>query len=75
LNDLLEMKKNGSRAVMLYIIQRNDGKIFNPCRAIDPKYAQRLEDVYNQGVEILPYVANVTPEEITISHKVDFSFK
>ena len=74
LNDLSEMKKSGHRAVMLYIIQRSDGKIFKPCHDIDPKYAEKLQDVYNQGIEILPYVANVSPEEITISHKIEFSF-
>lgn len=74
LNDLLEMKKIGHRAVMLYIIQRSDGQIFRPCREIDQKYSQKLQEVYEQGVEILPYVANVSPDEITISHKVDFEF-
>jgi sugar fermentation stimulation protein A len=75
LNELLEMKKAGQRAVMLYIIQRNDANIFRPCYEIDSKYAEKLEDVYHQGVEILPYVANVSTEEITISHKVEFAFK
>jgi sugar fermentation stimulation protein A len=75
LSDLLEMKKAGHRAVMLYIIQRSDGRIFKPCRTIDPKYSEKLQNVYKQGVEILPYVADVSPEEINISHKVDFSFE
>lgn len=74
LNDLLEMKKSGHRAVMLYIIQRSDGKIFKPCNKIDPKYADKLQDVFNQGVEILPYLADVAPHEIIINNKIDFSF-
>lgn len=74
LHDLLAMKKAGQRAVMLYIIQRNDADIFRPCYEIDPAYSEKLHDVYNQGVEILPYVAHVSPKEITISHKVDFTF-
>ena len=68
------MKEAGHRAVMLYIIQRQDGKIFKPCFEIDPKYSEKLHDVYKQGVEILPYVARVSPQEIDISHKVDFTF-
>ena len=75
LGDLLAMKDAGQRAVMLYIIQRTDGKIFKPCVEIDPEYAHKLEQVYKQGVEILPYVANVQPGQILISHKVAFSFK
>jgi sugar fermentation stimulation protein A len=75
LGDLQAMKDAGHRAVMLYIIQRMDGKIFKPCFQIDPQYARKLEQVYKQGVEVLPYVANVQPEQILISHKVAFSFK
>jgi len=74
LNDLYAMKKKGNRAVMLYIIQRNDGEVFKPCYAIDPEYSKKLKQVHKKGVEILPYVADVIPSEIKISHKVDFSF-
>ena len=74
LGDLLAMKKAGHRAVMLYVIQRTDGKIFKPCSEIDHEYANKLQQVFKQGVEILPYVAHVTPQEITIDHKIDFTF-
>lgn len=74
LGDLLAMKKAGHRAVMLYVIQRNDGKTFKPCSEIDHEYANKLQQVFKQGVEILPYVANVTPQEITIDYKIDFTF-
>lgn len=74
LNELIEMKKQGKRAVMFFLIQRNDARIFKPCEEIDPEYALKLKEVYEQGVEILPYVANVTPTEISISHKVEFTF-
>ncbi len=74
LNELLMMKKQKQRAVMFFLIQRNDAEIFKPCYEIDPKYAQKLQSVYNQGVEILAYVTKVSPSEITISHKVEFTF-
>jgi len=72
LNELAEMKKQGHRAVMFFLIQRNNGTIFKPCKVIDPEYSDKLNEVYEKGVEILPYVANVSPHEITISHKVNF---
>jgi len=72
LDELLEMRKRGHRAVMLFVIQRSDGKVFKPAKDIDPQYAQKLKEVYKQGVEILPYQAKVSPEEIAISHKVVF---
>lgn len=73
LSELVEMKKQGKRAVMFYLIQRNDAQVFKPCNDIDPKYADRLKKVYEQGVEILPYIAKVTPGETTISHKIEFT--
>ncbi len=72
LDALLEMKKEGHRAVMLYVVQRSDGKIFRPAKEIDPAYSKRLKEVYNKGVEVLVYQAKVSPEEIIITHKLDF---
>jgi sugar fermentation stimulation protein A len=66
------MVKEGHRAVMLYVIQRNDGKIFRPAAHIDPVYADKLKRAYSQGVEILPYLACVSPEKIELASKIEF---
>jgi sugar fermentation stimulation protein A len=73
LNELRQVVKNGDRAVMLYVIQRNDGTIFKVADHIDPEYAKYLKIAYREGVEILPYLADVTPSEIKIVKKIDFS--
>lgn len=72
LNELLEIRRKGKRAVMFFLIQRNDGTLFKPCVAIDPKYSEKLTKVHKKGVEILAYTAMVIPGEITISHKTTF---
>ncbi len=64
LNTLLEVRKSGMRAVMLYIIQRMDVELFKPAAAIDPDYAQTLRYVIDQGVEIIPAQLKVHPEGI-----------
>ena len=74
LNELEQMKKQGQRAVMFFLIQRNDAEIFKPSHKNDPKYARRLQEVYDQGLEILPFGTNVSPQEITITHKLKFTF-
>jgi sugar fermentation stimulation protein A len=66
------MVKEGNRAVMLYVIQRRDGKIFKPAAHIDLAYANKLKEVYKQGVEILVYRAKVSPNEIKISEKIQW---
>ena len=57
LYELIEMVKQGHRAVMFYVIQRSDGTTFKPASHIDPAYADSLKEAYGKGVEILVYQA------------------
>ncbi|HCX73082.1 MAG TPA: DNA/RNA nuclease SfsA [Candidatus Cloacimonas sp.] len=72
LHELMQMKKQGHRAVMFYLIQRQDGKIFAPASHIDPEYSKLLKQAYKQGVEILPYRTKVSPEKITLANRIEF---
>ena len=67
LNTLIEVKKQGFRAVMLYIVQRGDVEIFAPAGEIDPNYAETLIRAYHAGVEVIPVKAMVSPEKIELS--------
>lgn len=70
LDDLIIARKEGYRAVMLYIIQRIDVDIFGPAYNIDKIYANTLKKAYNDGVEILAYQLKVMPEGISIYKKL-----
>ena len=70
LKTLMQLKKSGMRAVMLYIIQRTDVEIFTPAREIDPEYADTLLEAEKSGVEIFPIQVVVTPEKIEILRKI-----
>ncbi len=72
LKTLIEVKKSGIRAVMFYVIQRQDIEIFAPAKQIDPDYAKRLNKAHENGVEIIPYMAKVSPEGIELSKKLPF---
>ncbi|GET34125.1 sugar fermentation stimulation protein [Prolixibacter bellariivorans] len=72
LNTLMEVKKQGMRAVMLYIIQRVDVDRFGPADDIDPEYGKALREAYREGVEIIPMQAEVTPEGIELVRKLEF---
>ena len=69
LNTLVRVKKAGMRAVMLYVVQRMDVRIFSPARSIDPEYGKALDEAIRQGVEIIVVQARVTPESI-VYHRV-----
>jgi sugar fermentation stimulation protein A len=70
LKTLVEVKKQGMRAVMLYIVQRMDVEIFGPAREIDPHYAKALKAAISEGVEVIVMQAKVTPEKIELVKKL-----
>jgi sugar fermentation stimulation protein A len=72
LETLMKVKQQGMRAVMLYIIQRMDVEIFAPAKDIDPDYTETLKKAYQNGVEIIPLQAKVTPINIEIVGELPF---
>lgn len=64
LNTLIRVKKAGMRAVMLYVVQRMDVRIFSPARDIDPAYGKALDKAIRNGVEVIVVQARVSPEGI-----------
>lgn len=71
INDLVKIKESGLRAVMLYVINREDVDLFSVAKDIDPIYAQLVKDAKNKGVEFLAYQAKITSSEIFINRKIE----
>ena len=72
LKTLIEVKQQGLRAVMIYLIQRSDVKIFAPAKEIDPDYADILKQAVEKGVEIFPIQAKVSPKKIELVKRLPF---
>jgi sugar fermentation stimulation protein A len=70
LKTLIEVKKQGMRAVMLFIVQRSDVEIFAPAGVIDPIYAATLKMAVAEGVEVIAMQAKVTPDKIELVKKL-----
>lgn len=70
LRDLIQIKKDGLRACMLYLINRNDVDEFRPARDIDPEYASLLKEAKASGVEVLAYQTKISKKEIIITNKI-----
>ena len=64
LRELVELKEQGFRACMVYVVQREDVDSFKAAGAIDPQYAQLLVQAHNAGVEIYVYQCQLSPEGI-----------
>ncbi len=73
LQELTEMVRQGHCAVMLFLIQRSDGTLFKPADHIDPQYGRELRNAFKVGVEILPYRAEVSPQQIVVKERVPFA--
>ncbi len=68
--ELTNMVTSGARAVMLYVVQRDDCDRFSIAADVDPKYQAATILAHKAGVESLCYACTLSPEEITISHKI-----
>ena len=53
LRELSLISKSGLRAVMLYLIQRNDCNFFKIAQDIDTEYAEEFNNALNAGVEVI----------------------
>ncbi|WP_417239995.1 DNA/RNA nuclease SfsA [Celeribacter halophilus] len=54
----------GERAVMLYLVSRDDCTGFKPAADIDPIYAQTEADARAAGVEIMVFGVEITPQQV-----------
>ncbi len=66
LNELIRLKNEGHQACIFFLVQRMDADRFSPASHIDPVYRETLVEAGREGVQILVYQAEVTPEEITV---------
>ena len=55
MRELSAMVAAGARAVVLFVVQREDCEAFAPASDIDPQFAGALRDAAAAGVEILAY--------------------
>jgi sugar fermentation stimulation protein A len=68
--ELRDMVAAGHRAVMLYLVQREDCEGFRPAADIDPVYAAGLQAATGDGVEAICYTCRMGLEEIIIKERL-----
>ena len=66
LRELASVAESGARAVMLYIVQREDCSRFILAADIDPAYAAAFVHARVCGVEALAYACRLSPEGIAV---------
>lgn len=67
MEELVAQIQQGARAVLLFVVQRDDGGGFAPAAHIDPAYARCYEWAQAQGLEVLVYGTQRSPESWTLN--------
>lgn len=70
LNELQKAVTEGYRAYVLFIVQMNDVKYFEPNRETHPQFADALKQAKENGVIPLAFICDVTQDSIEITKEI-----
>ncbi|MDV6315563.1 DNA/RNA nuclease SfsA [Idiomarina sp. HP20-50] len=70
LNELMQVVKQGHRAIQLYMIMHEGIDNVTPASHIDPKYAELCKKAVSEGVEFYAVKCTVSPQEIKLERPV-----
>jgi sugar fermentation stimulation protein A len=68
--ELAAMAEAGARAVVLFVVQRDDCDAFNLADDIDPTYAAAFADARARGVEALCYCCKLAIDSISLERAI-----
>jgi sugar fermentation stimulation protein A len=68
--DLQRQAGLGNRAVIFFLVQRADARLFKPADHIDPAYGNELRAAFQNRVEILSYDVDITLQGIRINNVI-----
>jgi sugar fermentation stimulation protein A len=68
--ELLQAKKQGHRACILFIIQRNDARVFQPNDRAHREFGDTLRKAASEGVEVLAYASAFNGTEVRLTERV-----
>jgi len=72
LNELINAKKKGFNAYLLFLIQREDCKKFEIAKDLDPVYSKTLIKAVKHNVKILCYDCKFSSKGIVLNNKIKF---
>ena len=70
--ELIDVVKKNKRAIMLFLVQRNDCKKFRIAEEIDSIYKKNIMNAMKAGVEILCYGCSFVRKNIELDKKIKF---
>jgi sugar fermentation stimulation protein A len=73
LRELIRLRGEGLKTCIFFLVQRTDADRFAPASHIDLTYSETLSQAAAEGVKILVYQAEVSPQGIDIIQPLPFS--
>lgn len=70
LAELSRLAASGTRAALFFLVQRPDVFCFGPADLIDPEYARQFWRAVDAGVEVWPYLAELSPLGIDLGRRL-----
>ena len=70
LRELKQQVEQGDRAVLLFLIMRTDINQITPADLIDATYGQLLRQAIIDGVEVLAYKTDISPQGIKVTDSI-----
>ncbi len=70
LNELQKAVTEGYKAYVVFVVQMDNVQYFEPNSITHPEFSQALKQADENGVNILAFQCNVTPESITIKNQI-----
>lgn len=71
LEELIALRRQGHRAVLLFCAARGDAARVRPADDIDPAYGAALRAAARAGVEVLAYGCRIDTQGLHVSHRID----
>lgn len=71
LQELMDVKADGDRAVLFFAVLRQGGEGFTPAGHIDPEYARLLAEAIESGVEVLVYQVDFGKDDWRLDKRVE----
>ena len=71
IRELVKSLKDNYIPCLLFVIQMDDVRHFEPNRSTDPAFADALKEASEAGVNVLAYTCTVTPDSIELKDPVE----
>lgn len=69
--ELIELKRQGSRTAVVFVSQRSDTRTITSNDVIDPEFGERLREAKQTGVELYGFNCKVTASSVTLDRLVE----